>query len=68
VCCAPSIYREPVQYANFGIGQYFHNVGIYLHAACESESPQLAQELRQQALLDRELRQSENQLELHLHS
>jgi hypothetical protein len=24
--------------------------------------------LRQQALLDRELRQSENQLELHLHS
>jgi hypothetical protein len=56
VLCAPSLSRERIEYSHLGIGQYFQNVGYYLHAAIENESPLLAEELRKQ----------ENQLELHL--
>jgi len=56
VLCAPSLSRERMEYSHLGIGQYFQNVGFYLHAAIERESPLLADEMRKQ----------ENQLELHL--
>jgi len=56
VMCAPSLSRESIGYSHVGIGQYFQNVGFYLHAAIENESPLLAEEVRKQ----------EDQLEFHL--
>jgi hypothetical protein len=55
VCCAPPLTYKPVQFNYLGIGQYFYNTGFYLHAAVESQCPEIANEFRQK-----------QQLELHL--
>lgn len=51
-CCAPSVCREPVQFSYDGIGQYFQNVGYYLHAAVEIECPEIAKEFHQKQQLE----------------
>jgi len=52
VCCAPGISREPVQYLYSGVGQYFFNTGVYLHAAVASQCPEIATEFHKKQQLE----------------
>lgn len=51
-CCAPGLSRGPVEYPSAGLGQYFFNTGIYLHAAVASECPEIAAEFHKRKQLE----------------